>query len=296
MPGIEAGGTLWPSGGIDPLEISGQGRTKPVVIAMQGRVFTIGIELALASDIRLCSDDATFAQLEIARGIFPFGGATFRAPAQLGLGQRDALPAHRRALRRGRGAAHRPRAGGDAARQAARSRDRPRGEDRRAGAARRPRDAGLGARRARTKARRPRPAPFPASSRPSSRATTRARASSRSSSGAPVATPASDRYFLALSPSIEHRAVRLAQPRLQELPRRRARDLLDEDVGVRQPELRELPVEVLRRAPRSVACLPFLRTIAAIGRSSHFGVPPGEDGRLEHRTGGSSARSRARRC
>jgi enoyl-CoA hydratase len=86
MPGIEAGGPLWPSEGIDPVVISGQGRTKPVVTALQGRVFTIGIELALASDIRLCSDDATFAQLEIARGIFPFGGATFRAPAQLGWG------------------------------------------------------------------------------------------------------------------------------------------------------------------------------------------------------------------
>jgi enoyl-CoA hydratase len=86
MPGIEKGGALWPSEGIDPLKISGRGRSKPLVIAMQGRVFTIGIELALASDIRLCSDDATFAQLEIARGIFPFGGATFRAPAQLGWG------------------------------------------------------------------------------------------------------------------------------------------------------------------------------------------------------------------
>lgn len=86
MPGIEAGGSLWPSAGVDPLGISGRQRTKPVVIALQGRVFTIGIELALASDIRLCSEDATFAQLEIARGIFPFGGATFRAPAQLGWG------------------------------------------------------------------------------------------------------------------------------------------------------------------------------------------------------------------
>jgi enoyl-CoA hydratase len=86
MPGIEKGGALWPSDGVDPLRISGRGRTKPLVIAMQGRVFTIGIELALASDVRLCSDDATFAQLEIARGIFPFGGATFRAPAQLGWG------------------------------------------------------------------------------------------------------------------------------------------------------------------------------------------------------------------
>lgn len=86
MPGIERGGTLWPATGVDPLEISGRGRTKPVIIAMQGRVFTLGIELALASDIRLCSDDASFAQLEIARGIFPFGGATFRGPAQLGWG------------------------------------------------------------------------------------------------------------------------------------------------------------------------------------------------------------------
>jgi enoyl-CoA hydratase len=86
MPGIEGGGPLWPSAGIDPMQISGKARSKPVVMAMQGRVFTIGIELALASDIRLCSDDATFAQLEIARGIFPFGGATFRAPAQLGWG------------------------------------------------------------------------------------------------------------------------------------------------------------------------------------------------------------------
>ena len=86
MPGIEAGGPLWPCEGIDPLAICGRGRTKPLVTALHGRVFTVGIELALASDIRLCSDDATFAQLEIARGIFPFGGATFRAPAQLGWG------------------------------------------------------------------------------------------------------------------------------------------------------------------------------------------------------------------
>jgi enoyl-CoA hydratase/carnithine racemase len=86
LPIIEAGGSLFPAGQIDPLEITGKGRTKPLVTAMQGRVFTIGIELALASDIRLCSDDATFSQLEIARGIFPFGGATIRAPGQLGWG------------------------------------------------------------------------------------------------------------------------------------------------------------------------------------------------------------------
>jgi enoyl-CoA hydratase/carnithine racemase len=85
-PRVAAGEPLWPATGVDPWGIEGRARTKPVVVAMQGRVYTLGIELALASDVRLCSDDASFAQLEIARGIFPFGGATFRAPAQLGWG------------------------------------------------------------------------------------------------------------------------------------------------------------------------------------------------------------------
>jgi enoyl-CoA hydratase len=85
-PIVESGEPLWPAAGVDPWAIEGRGLHKPVVAAMQGRVFTLGIEIALASDIRLCSDDATFAQLEIARGIFPFGGATFRAPEQLGWG------------------------------------------------------------------------------------------------------------------------------------------------------------------------------------------------------------------
>jgi len=85
-PLVEGGEPLWPATGVDPLGIEGRGLKKPIVVAMHGRVFTLGIELALASDIRLCSEDATFAQLEIARGIFPFGGATFRAPEQLGWG------------------------------------------------------------------------------------------------------------------------------------------------------------------------------------------------------------------
>jgi enoyl-CoA hydratase/carnithine racemase len=46
----------------------------------------LSIELALAADIVIAADDARFRQLEIGRGIMPFGGATFRAPAQLGWG------------------------------------------------------------------------------------------------------------------------------------------------------------------------------------------------------------------
>jgi enoyl-CoA hydratase/carnithine racemase len=53
---------------------------------VQGRCLTLGIELALAADIRVAADDAQFAQIEIARGIYPFGGATLRFPRETGWG------------------------------------------------------------------------------------------------------------------------------------------------------------------------------------------------------------------
>ena len=61
-------------------------RPKPVVLAVNGIAYTLSIELALAADIVVAADDVRFRQLEIGRGIVPFGGATFRAPAQLGWG------------------------------------------------------------------------------------------------------------------------------------------------------------------------------------------------------------------
>jgi enoyl-CoA hydratase/carnithine racemase len=59
---------------------------KPVVLAVQGISYTLTIELALASDIVVATSDVRFRQLEIGRGILPFGGATLRAAAQLGWG------------------------------------------------------------------------------------------------------------------------------------------------------------------------------------------------------------------
>ena len=73
-------------GRYDPFGVWGEQVPKPVVMAVQGIAFTLSIELALASDIVIAADDVRFGQLEIARGIMPFGGATFRAPAQLGWG------------------------------------------------------------------------------------------------------------------------------------------------------------------------------------------------------------------
>ncbi len=82
----ESGGVLqFDEDLIDPLNLRNQ-RTKPVVVATNGKCLTIGIELILASDICVAAEDATFAQIEIKRGIFPFGGATMRFPEQAGWG------------------------------------------------------------------------------------------------------------------------------------------------------------------------------------------------------------------
>jgi enoyl-CoA hydratase len=71
---------------VDPFGVWKPQVSKPVVIALQGIAFTLSIELALASDIVIAADDVRLRQLEIGRGIMPFGGATFRAPVQLGWG------------------------------------------------------------------------------------------------------------------------------------------------------------------------------------------------------------------
>ncbi|WP_271407862.1 crotonase/enoyl-CoA hydratase family protein [Pseudomonas sp. Q1-7] len=68
-----------PSGAIDPWGTFGGPRlTKPLMVAVQGYCYTIGIELMLAADINLCASNTRFAQIEVQRGIFPFGGATLR--------------------------------------------------------------------------------------------------------------------------------------------------------------------------------------------------------------------------
>jgi enoyl-CoA hydratase len=97
------------------LDYSGPGRrdpwrkdgiwTTPLVAAAQGWVMTLAIELLLAADIRIAASDARFAQLEIRRGIYAFGGATIRLPRDAGWGnamrwlltgeEYDAAEAHR---------------------------------------------------------------------------------------------------------------------------------------------------------------------------------------------------------
>ena len=86
-PRIGADGlNIVPDGGIDPWQVSGPPRTKPVVIAVQGTCLTLGIELILASDIAVAAAGTAFGQIEVARGILPFGGATLRFPRAVGWG------------------------------------------------------------------------------------------------------------------------------------------------------------------------------------------------------------------
>lgn len=73
-------------GGINPWQVSGQQLTKPVVIAVHGTCLTLGIELILASDIAVAARSTTFGQIEVSRGILPFGGATIRFPRAVGWG------------------------------------------------------------------------------------------------------------------------------------------------------------------------------------------------------------------
>jgi enoyl-CoA hydratase len=85
-PAVAEGEPLFPEGAVDPLGLHGRVRTKPVVIAVQGWCLTLGIELLLACDIRLAAEGTRFGQIEVKRGIFPFGGATIRFPRAVGWG------------------------------------------------------------------------------------------------------------------------------------------------------------------------------------------------------------------
>jgi enoyl-CoA hydratase len=75
---------LVPEGGLDPWGISTNQVSKPVVMAIQGTCFTLGVELALASEVVIAASNAKFAQLEVSRGILPFGGASIRFPKAAG--------------------------------------------------------------------------------------------------------------------------------------------------------------------------------------------------------------------
>lgn len=88
-PLMQRGEKAVPAGLVDPLNLGQDGyrrRTKPMVVAVKGITYTLGIELMLAADVVLAADTCRFSQLEVKRGIMATGGATLRMAERAGLG------------------------------------------------------------------------------------------------------------------------------------------------------------------------------------------------------------------
>lgn len=85
-PLMQRGEAVAADGTVDPFSLREHRRSKPVVCAVQGICFTIGIELMLAQDIVVAAEDCRFAQIEVKRGVMPTGGATLRFVERAGWG------------------------------------------------------------------------------------------------------------------------------------------------------------------------------------------------------------------
>ena len=85
VPALTQGRSAYPDDERDPFRLT-YNWTKPLVGVAQGWCMTLGIELLLAADIRIAAANTRFSQLEIKRGIYPFGGATLRFWREAGWG------------------------------------------------------------------------------------------------------------------------------------------------------------------------------------------------------------------
>jgi enoyl-CoA hydratase/carnithine racemase len=63
------------------------GLPQPIVCAINGEATGAGLELALACDVRVASEDARFSLPEVSRGLLPFAGGTQRLPRLVGRGK-----------------------------------------------------------------------------------------------------------------------------------------------------------------------------------------------------------------
>ncbi|HUR90514.1 MAG TPA: enoyl-CoA hydratase-related protein, partial [Ramlibacter sp.] len=76
-PFMQRGEKLLKPGDVEPTDLGTPGyrrRTKPLVCAVKGITYTLGIELMLAADVVVAADDCRFSQLEVKRGIMATGG------------------------------------------------------------------------------------------------------------------------------------------------------------------------------------------------------------------------------
>jgi enoyl-CoA hydratase len=88
-PLMQRGEKAIPEGLVEPMDLGTPGyrrRTKPMVVAVKGITYTLGIELMLGADIVVAADNCRFSQLEVKRGIMATGGATLRMAERAGAG------------------------------------------------------------------------------------------------------------------------------------------------------------------------------------------------------------------
>jgi enoyl-CoA hydratase/carnithine racemase len=85
-PEVVKGANLVPEGGIDPWQVHGRSLSKALIAAVHGRCLTLGIALMLSADIVVAAASTTFNQMEVVRGVVPWGGATIRFPRAAGWG------------------------------------------------------------------------------------------------------------------------------------------------------------------------------------------------------------------
>lgn len=90
-PIMAKGEPVFPGYCVDPVSLREPIRSKPLIAAVRGICFTIGIELMLAADIVVAGKDSRFAQIEVKRGIMPTGGATLRFVERCGWGNAQRL-------------------------------------------------------------------------------------------------------------------------------------------------------------------------------------------------------------
>ncbi len=77
-PAWMSGQRPYPETATDPWAVVGKHRTKPLVTAVHGRCYTLGFELALASDTCIAASGTIFNLKEVQVGIVPAGGGVQR--------------------------------------------------------------------------------------------------------------------------------------------------------------------------------------------------------------------------
>ena len=88
-PYLKSGERLVPAGQVEPYDFGMPGyrrRQKPMLAAVKGICYTVGIELMLGADIVVAADDCRFSQMEVQRCIMATGGATLRMAERAGTG------------------------------------------------------------------------------------------------------------------------------------------------------------------------------------------------------------------